>query len=80
MAICRGFSPGYGRRKMAHAQRCGALAEEGEEFCAVHMKAAGRQRCACGAWTGTGMHEGRWVQRCPKGCLPSTVNGSVKAD
>jgi hypothetical protein len=71
--LCKGLKPGDGKRLQAHAQRCGALAEPGEELCAVHLKASGRRRCAtCRAWL-----VDRWTERdagahfvtlCPKGC------------
>lgn len=53
MTLCAGKTPGvsYGKRRLnANAQRCGAVAEPGIDYCAAHAKLAGFLRCPVHGW------------------------------
>jgi len=47
VAICQANAPGR-NRPISQQQKCGALAEPGQVYCAGHLKLYGAKRCACG--------------------------------
>ena len=50
MTLCKAYAPPPRGRLMAHAQRCGALPEPGQEWCAAHLRAFGWRRCPTHGW------------------------------
>lgn len=75
MPVCEGkveIELGPKKGSLRHARRttrsasCGAMAEPGMRQCAIHLKASGYFRCACGEWVPPAPANVPYRGKCPK--------------